>query len=136
LSICELWFGLVGSDFRTGPKVPQGARALLRQFIVDELKISSEAGQFLQAISDSDFKYEMIARIFWDTGDEVYSEIQSEIMRLLAARARPIADRDEISAVTDRLWRHVTDRMASLEAAPPRQNKNLRAPFAGNHRPS
>ncbi|MGC2492760.1 hypothetical protein [Candidatus Binatus sp.] len=109
----DLW-----DRIRTDPHVPKEAYALLRQFIKDQLKISPAVLDFVETVSDPTFNGELVSRIFWDTGDQSYSEIQSEIARLLAARPRPITERVEIDAVSDRLWRHVTERMANIEPEP------------------
>ena len=109
----DLW-----DRIRSDLGVPPDACAALRRFIIKHLKVSSDSTDFLKTIDDSVFKREVVCRMFWDTGDQSYSEIQAEILRLLAARPRPIADRDEVDAVSDRLWRHVTDRMTDAGAPP------------------
>jgi hypothetical protein len=109
----DLWDRIRGDS-----GVPVDACAALREFILKHRKISSESRKFLKMIDDSGFRREVVSRIFWDTGDQSYSEIQSEILALLAARPRPIVDRDEVDAVCDRLWRHVTGQMSDAEAPP------------------
>jgi hypothetical protein len=103
---------------RDGDIVTDGSVELLRRFLSRHSQLSEEARSFINNASDSEIKSELIGRIFWDTGQQSYTEVQAEINRLLAANPRPVTDPDEVEAIVNRLWRHVTDRMAAASSIP------------------
>jgi hypothetical protein len=75
--------------------------------------LSPEAQRFLANSEDSKFLSEFIDVIFWDTGQPPFTEIQEEIHRILASRERPISDHLEAEQTVNRLWRYVTNVVAS-----------------------
>ena len=103
---------------RDDPTAPEGAIEVLRSFLLEHGGLSTESRNFINDASNSEFKSELLDRIFWDTGQQSYTEVQAEINRLLAAMPRPVTDPDEAEAIANRLWRHVTDRMAAASSSP------------------
>jgi hypothetical protein len=97
---------------------PEDAIKVLCTFLLEHEGLSTESRNFIKNASNSEFKGELLSRIFWDTGQQSYTEVQAEISRLLAALPRPIIDPDEAEAIVNRLWRHVTDRMAAASSSP------------------
>lgn len=85
---------------------------ILRSFLLQNKDLSDEAKKFLRESNDSNFLNSFIDRIFWDTGQQSYGEIENEIREILAKRPRPIVDPMEVQQVIDRLWRYVTNVIA------------------------
>jgi hypothetical protein len=92
---------------------------LLRSFLLSKREFSEDVGSFASGSDDSTFLNKFIDHVFWDTGQQAYGEIENEIKRLLDNLPRPITDEYEVRQVIDRLWRHVTDVIAS------ESNRNL-----------
>lgn len=97
---------------------PDAWMKLLRAFLLRQRKLSQQARKFIANASHSELKDDLVARLFFDTGQQSYSEIQAQIHRDLAALPRPVTDPDEAEAVVDRLWRSVTARMAAESPKP------------------
>lgn len=85
----------------------------LRSLLKKNIELSPEAQRFLANSEDSKFLSEFIDVIFWDTGQPPFTEIQEEIHRILASRERPISDHLEAEQTVNRLWRYVTNVVAS-----------------------
>jgi hypothetical protein len=90
----------------------------LRKFLKDNEHLSAEARLFAETSDDATLKELLIDLIFWDTGLQDYTQIQDAIVQQLSERFRPITDPTEVEAAVDRLWRDVTDRMATQFSRP------------------
>lgn len=109
----DLW-----DRIRDDPDLPKDALGLLRHFLVDQPDLSKITLDFIKTASDSELHSDLVDRIFWDTGEQSYSEVQGEISRLLSTMSRPVTDPDELDAIVNRLWRDVTERMAAQDPRP------------------
>ena len=98
--------------------LPTTALDSLRKFLKDNESLSPEARLFAERSDNAILKELLIDRIFWDTGLQDYAEIQDAIVRHLSERSRPITDPTEVEAAVNRLWRDVTDRMATQFSRP------------------
>jgi len=85
----------------------------LRSHLQSSSHLSREAKAFLSASDDSMILSEFVDRIFWDTGQLPFGEIQKDIHRILLDRERSISDPLEVEQVINRLWRKVMDLLAS-----------------------
>ncbi len=86
---------------------------LLRSFLLSKSELAEDLKTFASGSDNSTLLDNVIDHIFWDTGQQAYGEIENEIKRLLKNLPRPITDEEEVRQVIDRLWRHVTDVIAS-----------------------
>ena len=86
---------------------------LLRSFFLSRSEFSEDVRGFSNGSDNSTLLENLIDHIFWDTGQQAYGEIEDEIKRLLRNFSRPITDEEEVRQVIDRLWRHVSDVIAS-----------------------
>jgi len=86
---------------------------LLRSFLLSKSEFSEDVRSFASGSDNSTLLETLIDHIFWDTGQQAYGEIEDEIKRLLKNLPRPITDEEGVRQVIDRLWRHVTDVIAS-----------------------
>jgi len=86
---------------------------LLRSFFLAQDEYSEDVRGFASGSDSSAFLENLVDHIFWDTGQQAYGEIEDEIKSLLKKLPRPITDEEEVRQVIDRLWRHVTDVIAS-----------------------
>ena len=86
---------------------------LLRSFLLSKSEFSEDVRSVASGSDNSALLENLIDHIFWDTGQQAYGEIEDEIKSLLKKFPRPITDEEEVCQVIDRLWRHVTDVIAS-----------------------
>lgn len=89
------------------------AIAALRSHLQANIHLSAEVKTFLATSEDSAFLSDFVDPIFWDTGQPPYTEIKKDIHRILSEREKPISDPLEVEQIIDRLWRKVTDLLAS-----------------------
>ena len=85
----------------------------LRAYLQANTNLSPEVKSFLASLDDSSVLSEFVDRIFWDTGQLPFGEIEKDIHRLLSERERPISDPLEGEQIINRLWRKVMDLLAS-----------------------
>ena len=85
----------------------------LRSYLQGRKGLSSEVKAFLETADHTAFFSELVDRVFWDTGQLSYGDIQRDICALLSRREKPISDPLESEQIINRLWRKVMDLLAS-----------------------
>jgi hypothetical protein len=118
----DLWDRLRNREFNSEEQ--NNGLHLLRSFLLSKSAFSEDVRSFVNGSDNSVLLENLVDHIFWDTGQQAYGEIEDEIKSLLKKLPRPITDDEEVRQVIDRLWRYVTDVIAS-ELFRPLTRENL-----------
>jgi hypothetical protein len=84
------------------------ALAIVKSFYLEKNNLPDQLQKFLKTSSDSTFLSDFVDRIWWDTGQNDFYQIEREIKDLLGVYKRPIIDELEVNQTIRRLWHHVT----------------------------